>query len=275
MASSTTRTRSAFVTGGTRGIGLGIATALARSGYAVCITGRGGSSVVSGREALVAAVPGADVSAVAVDVTDPESVARALAEFAAYAGGIDVVCPNAGIFPQTALAELSEDEFRSVLDTNVVGTFSTIKAAVPYLKESRAGRVIMTSSITGSLTGFTGWSHYGASKAAQLGMMRTLAIELAPWNITVNAVLPGNIMTEGLSDLGQDYIDSMAQAVPLGRLGLPEEIGAAVAFFASPEAGYVTGQTIIVDGGQTLPESSEALSLAREIAQEYLVDVSR
>jgi 3-oxoacyl-[acyl-carrier protein] reductase len=120
--------------------------------------------------------------------------------------------------------------------------------------------VIITSSITGPITGYPGWSHYGASKAAQLGFLRTAAMELAPKNITVNAVLPGNIATEGLIDLGDEYMAKMAASVPAGRLGSAADIGNAALFFATDEASYVTGQTLVVDGGQILPESAEAIA---------------
>jgi 3-oxoacyl-[acyl-carrier protein] reductase len=120
--------------------------------------------------------------------------------------------------------------------------------------------VVVTSSITGPITGYPGWSHYGASKAAQLGFIRTAAMELAPKQITINAVLPGNIVTEGLADLGQEYLDSMASAIPAGRLGTVADIGNAALFFATDEAAYITGQTLVVDGGQVLPESLMAIA---------------
>jgi 3-oxoacyl-[acyl-carrier protein] reductase len=118
---------------------------------------------------------------------------------------------------------------------------------------------VLTSSITGPVTGFPGWTHYGASKSGQLGFMRTACLELARYGITVNAVMPGNIVTEGLEGLGADYFETMAASIPLKRLGSVDDIGNAAVYFASREAGYVTGQTIIVDGGQILPESLEAL----------------
>ena len=121
---------------------------------------------------------------------------------------------------------------------------------------------MLTSSITGPVTGFPGWAHYGASKAAQLGFMRTACIELAKYGITINAVLPGNIKTEGLTDLGADYERTMAASIPLKRLGTVDDIGYAAMFLASDQAGYITGQTLIVDGGQILPESLEALNQA-------------
>jgi 3-oxoacyl-[acyl-carrier protein] reductase len=174
-------------------------------------------------------------------------------------GGIDVLCANAGIFPDSRLADMSDDDIEQVLGTNVRGTILSVQACLPALSRSGHGRVILTSSITGPITGFPGWSHYGASKAAQLGFMRTAAIELAAGGITVNAVLPGNIITEGLADLGEDYLRSMTASVPLRRLGTVADIGHAALFLASDEAGYITGQTIVVDGGQVLPESLAAL----------------
>jgi len=119
--------------------------------------------------------------------------------------------------------------------------------------------VVLTSSITGPVTGYPGWTHYGASKSGQLGFLKTAAMELARYNTTINAVMPGNIYTEGLQDLGEDYLKTMANSIPLKRLGDVEDIGNAALFFASDESSYISGQQIIVDGGQTLPESLEAL----------------
>jgi 3-oxoacyl-[acyl-carrier protein] reductase len=134
-----------------------------------------------------------------------------------------------------------------------------VQAALPALERSGHGRVIVTSSITGPITGFSGWTHYGASKAGQLGFIRSAALELAKYGITVNAVLPGNIMTEGLADLGADYIATMEASIPLKRLGSIEDIANAALFLATDEAAYITAQTIVIDGGQTVPESLEAM----------------
>jgi 3-oxoacyl-[acyl-carrier protein] reductase len=174
-------------------------------------------------------------------------------------GGLDVLCANAGVFPAARLEEMTEADIDAIFATNVKGVMLCVKAAIPALARSGHGRVVITSSITGPITGFPGWSHYGATKAAQLGFLRTAAIELARRGITVNAVLPGNIATEGLTDLGEDYIRTMEASIPLGRLGTVADIGNAALFLASEEAGYITGQTIVVDGGQILPESIEAL----------------
>jgi 3-oxoacyl-[acyl-carrier protein] reductase len=154
---------------------------------------------------------------------------------------------------------MTPEQLEEVLGVNLKGTFYAVQAALPALEQSGHGRVIVTSSITGPITGYTGWSHYGASKAGQLGFIRSAALELAKARITVNAVLPGNIITEGLGDLGEDYLRTMEASIPLGRLGSIEDIAHAALFLASDEASYITGQTLVVDGGQTIPESLEAM----------------
>jgi 3-oxoacyl-[acyl-carrier protein] reductase len=123
------------------------------------------------------------------------------------------------------------------------------------MRKQNYGRIVVTSSITGVRTGNPGLAHYAASKAGINGFIKTAAIELAPYNITINSVEPGNILTESLNILGTDYIKAQERAIPLGYLGTPEDIGYAAAYLASDEARYVTGQSIVVDGGQTLPES--------------------
>ena len=185
------------------------------------------------------------------------------AETAERLGGIDVLCANAGVFPDVKLADMTEEDIDGIFATNVKGTMLSVQACLPALAESGRGRVILTSSITGPITGFPGWSHYGATKAAQLGFLRTAAIELAGRSITINAVMPGNIVTEGLAELGPEYREAMEASIPLRRLGSVEDIGHAALFLASDEAGYITGQTIVVDGGQTLPESLAALEAAQ------------
>jgi 3-oxoacyl-[acyl-carrier protein] reductase len=157
------------------------------------------------------------------------------------------------------LAEMGADEMDAILGTNVKGCMLTVQAAIEPLARSGHGRVIVTSSITGPLSGFPGWSHYGATKAAQLGFIKSAAIELAPRRITVNAVLPGNVETEGLAELGPGYRASMEAAIPQHRLGTVADIGNAALFFASDEASFITGQALTVDGGQMLPESALAL----------------
>ena len=249
--------RSVVVTGGSKGIGKGIARVFAEAGARVAILAR------SGAEASAAAsVIGHDAIAICADVTDEGSLAAAARGVADQFGGVDVLCANAGIFPQARLEEMTPQEWDHVSATNLKSMFLSVRAFLPLLKRSDQGRIVITSSITGPITGFPGWSHYGATKAGQLGFMRTAAIELAKYGITVNAVMPGNIKTEGFAALGEDHERGMAAAIPMRRIGSVEDIGHAALYFASKEAGYVTGQSIVVDGGQVLPESAEALDAA-------------
>jgi 3-oxoacyl-[acyl-carrier protein] reductase len=250
---------SVVVTGGSTGIGRGIASVFATAGANVAIAARSAADLDSAVADLDAMGSG-KVLGIQTDVTSPVACAELAASVVDAFGGIDVVCANAGIFPEAPLATMTPAQLAEVLDVNVKGNVFTVQACLDALIASRRGRVILTSSITGPITGFPGWSHYGASKAAQLGFMRTAAIELAPHGITVNAVLPGNIFTEGLADMGEDYIAGMTKAIPAGALGKPEDIGHLAAFLATVEAGYITGQAIAVDGGQVLPESPDALS---------------
>jgi 3-oxoacyl-[acyl-carrier protein] reductase len=249
--------KSVVVTGGTKGIGLGIAKVFAGLGARVCIIGRTASDGIAAERALSGA--GGTVKFHQADVRKRAELENIAATVASAFGGIDILCTNAGIFPQARLEAMTENDWDDMFATNLKGMLFSIQACLPHLKKSTAGRIVLTSSITGPITGYPGCSHYGASKAGMLGFMRTAAIELARSKITINAVLPGNVLTEGLSEMGQAFLDGMVAAIPLRRLGTVEEIGHAVVFLASAEAGYITGQTIVVDGGQTLPESPQAL----------------
>jgi len=255
--SASLKGRSVLVTGASKGIGKGIARVFANAGAKVAILARHGDQAEAAAKEI-----GHGAIGLAGDVTSLASLEAAVKAVVARNGGLDVLCANAGIFPPAKLEEMSVEQWDEVIDTNLKGTFLSVKAALSYLKKSNQGRIVITSSITGPITGFPGWTHYGATKAGQLGFMRTACIELAKYGITVNAVMPGNIVTEGLISMGEDYQKAMAASVPLKRLGTVEDIGHAALYFASKEAGYVTGQTIIVDGGQILPESLEALAQA-------------
>lgn len=246
--------KTVVVTGASKGIGRGLALRFAEAGLNVLVVSR-----TLGDAQKVADEIGPSASAFAADVTD-EGQCKAMAAAATERyGGIDVLCANAGIFPSARLGDMTASDFDHVIATNLKGTFLTVSAVLPAMKAKAAGRIVITSSITGPITGYTGWAHYGASKSGQLGFMRTAAIELAPWKITVNAVMPGNIRTEGLDGLGADYIASMEASIPMKRLGTIFDIANAALFFASEEAEYITGQTLVVDGGQVLPESLAAM----------------
>ncbi len=246
--------KTAIVTGGSRGIGKGIALRFGAAGLNVLVVSRDETDA-----AAVATAIGPSASGLAADVSTPEGCA-AMAEAAVERyGSIDVLCANAGIFPAAKLSEMTAADFDRVIAINLRSTFLSVSAVLPAMTAIGGGRIVLTSSITGPVTGYPGWAHYGASKAGQLGFMRTAAIELAPKGITVNAVLPGNILTEGLEGVGADYIAKMEASIPMRRLGTVADIANAALFLASEEAGYITGQTITVDGGQILPESLGAL----------------
>jgi len=246
--------KTVIVTGSSKGIGRGIAKCFGLAGLNVLVVSRHLEEAEK-----VAKEIGANASAFAADVSAADTCqAMAAAAMERY-GSIDILCANAGIFPAAKLGEMTAADFDQVIGVNLKGTFLSVSAVLPAMKAQQKGRIVITSSITGPITGYPGWSHYGASKSGQLGFMRTAAIELAPHNITVNAVMPGNILTEGLEGLGEDYLTSMAACIPMKRLGTVDDIANAALYFASDEAGYVTGQTIVVDGGQVLPESPAAL----------------
>jgi 3-oxoacyl-[acyl-carrier protein] reductase len=249
--------RTVLVTGGTKGIGKGIARTFLEAGARLAIAGRDPEAGAAAAADLAAA--GGEVSFVRADVGVAADAERMVAETTERFGSLDVLCANAGIFPGVRLEDMTEQDIDAIFATNVKGTMLAVKAAAPALARSGHGRVIITSSITGPITGFPGWSHYGATKAAQLGFLRTAAIELAAKGITINAVMPGNIETEGLAELGPEYRKKMEDSIPQKRLGTVADIGHAALFLATDEAAYITGQTIVVDGGQILPESLMAL----------------
>jgi 3-oxoacyl-[acyl-carrier protein] reductase len=232
---------------------LGVAQVLRSEGAAVVIADSDGAVALTAATALSAT--GEHAIAVQTDVTD-----RAAAEHMAAAavdrfGRIDIVAANAGIYPHIPLRELTAEDWDHVMAINVRGALFAMQACLPQMTVQGYGRVVLTSSITGSVVGQPGYGHYGASKAAMLGLMRSAALEVANEGITINAVLPGNIRTPGFGDLGPEHERAMLAAIALGVFGEPEHVGWAVRFLASAEARYITGQTLIIDGGQVLPES--------------------
>jgi 3-oxoacyl-[acyl-carrier protein] reductase len=246
--------KTVIVTGASRGIGRGIARRFGQAGLNVLAVSRNQADADK-----VAAEIGPNAAGFAADVATPEGCAAMAAAAIARFGGIDILCANAGIFPDAKLVDMTPAQFDHVISSNLRSTFLSVSAVLPALTKAGSGRIILTSSITGPITGYPGWAHYGASKAGQLGFMRTAAIELAPRKITVNAVLPGNILTEGLEAMGADYIAKMEASIPMKRLGTVKDIANTALFLASEEAAYITGQSITVDGGQILPESLGAL----------------
>jgi len=217
--------KSVIVTGGSKGIGRGIASVFARQGAKVTIAARNEDDLKKAASEMEG-----DVRYEICDVSDWDSVKAMVDSTAAAQGGLDIMCANAGAFPQTKMVDMDPTEWDQVLAVNLRSSFLCVKAAIPHFEKAGKGRVVLTSSITGPITGFPGWSHYGASKAGQLGFIKTAAMELSRYNTTINAVMPGNIYTEGLQDLGQEYLDTMAASIPLKRLGAVEDIGNAALF---------------------------------------------
>jgi 3-oxoacyl-[acyl-carrier protein] reductase len=243
----------AIVTGAARGIGFGIASVLGAEGAHVVICDLDADLAESAAAKIRA--HGVEVLAVTTDVSDRASVDAMAALVVAKHGRIDIVAANAGIYPTADLASLDDALWDQVMDVNVKGALHAVQACMPTMVSRGYGRIVLTSSITGPVTGQSGFTHYGASKAAMLGFMRSAAVELATSGVTINAVLPGNVATPGFAGMSEEHQRRMLLSIPMGRYAEPEEVGWAVRFLASPEAGYITGQTLIVDGGQVLPEA--------------------
>ena len=228
-------TRSTLVTGGNRGIGLAIARRLAADGNAVTVTSRSGAQV-----------PG--LACVACDVRETASVDGAFAQAEAAQGPVEVLVANAGITHDQLLALMSEDDFTSVVDTNLAGAYRVARRAVRGMMRLRRGRLIFISSVVG-LLGSGGQANYAASKAGLIGLARSLARELGSRNITSNVVAPGFVDTDMTAVLPDERKAAILAQVPLGRLATADEVAAAVAFLASDDAAYITGAVIPVDGG--------------------------
>ena len=231
-----TTQRTALVTGGNRGIGRAIADDLIAAGYRVAVTSRSGEGGPEG--ALT----------VAADVTDAASLDAAFTAVEAELGPVEVLVANAGITKDTLLMRMSEDDFTSVIDTNLTGAFRAIKRASKGMLKARFGRVVLISSVVG-LYGSPGQLNYAASKSALVGLARSLTRELGGRGITANVVAPGFIETEMTAVLPEATQQQYLASIPAGRFGQVDEIASAVRFLVSDEAGYISGAVIPVDGG--------------------------
>lgn len=247
-------TRVVVVTGSASGIGRGIAERFAADGDHVAI-----ADINAEGAEKVAAELGPNCVAFPVDVRSEDSVAAMVDAVVDRWGRLDVMAANAGIYPSVALADMSEADWDNVHSVNLKGVFFCTKHSIRPMRQQKSGRIVVTSSVTGPITGYPGMSHYSAAKAGTLGLVRTAALELSRDGITINAVCPGNVLTPGWEGQPKEYVESTEQCIPLKRLGRPADIANAVHFFAQASSEYITGQTLVVDGGQLLPETTLVL----------------
>ncbi|GGA94204.1 3-oxoacyl-(ACP) reductase [Brucella endophytica] len=242
----------AIVTGGARGIGFAIARKLSDDGAAVVIIDRDADALGSARMRIGADRP---LLTAMADVSSAADMERVAAEALAAFGSIDVLCPNAAIFDSAPLDTMEEALWDRLMSVNLKGVFLAVKACLPAMKRQRYGRIVASSSITGNRTAIAGMAHYASTKAGINGFVRAAALELASFGISVNAVEPGHVMTEGAGPMYDAEFKAAVEAyIPLGRFASPADIAEAVTFLASERAGYITGQTLTVDGGLTLRE---------------------
>lgn len=248
--SNETLTRCALVTGGSRGIGRAVCQELARAGFAIAVNYAGNQQAAQETAEACRAL-GVKAEIFAADVSRPEECARLFEEVLAAFGRVDVLVNNAGVTRDNLILRLSEEDFDKVLDTNLKGAFFCCKAAARPMMKQRFGRIINLTSVVG-LRGNPGQTNYSASKAGLIGLTKSLAKELASRGITTNAVAPGFIDTDMTRAMPEAAKAAMNGTIPLGRPGQPEEVARAVAFFASEESGYITGQVLCVDGGMAM-----------------------
>jgi 3-oxoacyl-[acyl-carrier protein] reductase len=236
----------AVVTGGSRGIGRATASELSRAGASVAVVARS-------RERAQGTVDGLDGQgeAFACDVSDPAQCADLMSAVADCLGPVDILVNNAGITRDNILVRMKDEDWQAVMDTNLRGAFNTTRAVARGMMKRRSGRIINIASVVG-LTGNRGQANYAASKAGLVGFTKSVAQELAARGVLANVVAPGFIETDMTAELPEEAREGLAERIPLGRFGTPEDVAGAIRFLAGPAAAYITGQVLVVDGGMVM-----------------------
>jgi len=245
--------KTAIVIGSARGIGAGIAEVFAEEGAKLVIAD---ALEAEGKATAARLAEQTETMAFTMDVSSPADNKALVEATLKRFGRVDILVQNAGIFPLTMIADIDPAEWDRVLAVNLKGVFLAFQACLRPMQAQRYGRCVFTSSITGPRVTAPGHGHYSASKAGIVGFIRAAALEAAPYGITVNGLEPGNIMTDGMKlHRSAEFVRAMEGSVPLGRLGTPREVGQACAFLASDEAAFITGTTLVIDGGQIIVEA--------------------